>query len=476
MTFSLKICCCSILLITGCTGIPSHPPLRIVPPHATRSGVPIVHDSHDFSRLRWWRRMHSPELNHLIETALAKNPQIQAANANVLQAQAKLNAARFAWLPTLGLAGNGFVGGGWDTQITPHGALAQSPSIANMGNIHFRGYFNGFVPNYSLNLLQNIHSEQIAKASLNIQQATYQSTRLSIISQMSGAYFMLLGHVKHRQLQSELITDLKKNRALERVRYHDGASDLTTLAGIDQQIEDNQAQMASIEVSISEVENAMQTLLNQNPGPILHRQDINQLNVQGMIPARLPSSVLLNRPDVMIACENMKLNRANIGLAYAAFFPTISLTGQLGGASVALSHLLSLSTNLWIAQAKGTISVLNGEAYAKIQAAKASSNAAFWDYEHTLKSVFEEVDNSLTRQQKMNEAYRHQLQAHRAAKRAYTLALSRYQNGAKDYREVMTAKLNLDYASINLNTAKMQQLDSLVEVYQALAGGYSAEG
>ena len=78
----------------------------------------------------------------------------------------------------------------------------------------------------------------------------------------------------------------------------------------------------------------------------------------------------------------------------------------------------------------------------------------------------------MTNQQKLNEVYGYRLKALKASKKAYMLALTRYRAGAKDYREVALAKLNLDYAKLDLNLAKMQQLDSIVEVYQALAGGY----
>jgi NodT family efflux transporter outer membrane factor (OMF) lipoprotein len=463
----------STILLIGCSTSPSDMSSEIIAPQTTRNGTQLIQNQHDLSQVMWWKKMHDPVLNHLIADALAHNNQIITAQANTLESQAKLKAAQFAWVPTLNAAGNGFTGGTWDNDLTPKGILATSPALANQGNMHFRGYYSGFVPSYSLNIMQNINADTLAKASLDMQNAVYNATRLSIISQVSGAYFMLLGHKAQQRDQLQLIHDLKKNRQLEKVRFKDGASDLSTVAQMNKQISNAEATLASTNNSIAQVENAIQVLINHNPGPIDTHQSINALSVKGIVPANLPSSVLKNRPDMMMAEENLKISKANLGLAYSQFFPAITLTGLFGGASVDLSHLLSLSTGLWITQVAGSIPLLNGAAYQQINAAKAGNKAAYYSYLQTVRSVFADVDNSLTNQQQMNEAYHHQFNALKASQTTYELVLARYNAGAKDYREVMNAKLNVDYAKLDLNLAKMQQLDSIVQVYQSLAGGYA---
>ncbi len=463
----------STILLLGCSASPSYMHAEITAPQSTRNGTHIIQNQHDLSQLQWWKKMHDPVLNRLIEDALSHNNQIKTAQANTLQAQAKLRAAQFAWVPTLNATGSGFSGGTWDNDVTPKGILATSRALSNQGNMHFRGYYSGFVPSYSLNIMQNINNDKLAKASLDMQSAVYDSTRLSIISQVSGAYFMLLGHKAQKRDQLQLIHDLKKNRQLEEERYKDGASDLSTVTQTDKQISNAEASLASIDNSISQVENAIQVLINHNPGPIHTHQSINKLSIKGMIPPNLPSSVLKNRPDMVMAEENLKISKANLGLAYSQFFPTISLTGLLGGASAELSHLLSLSTGLWVAQVAGSMPLLNGAAYEQINAAKENTKAAYYSYLQTVRTVFSDVDNALTNQQRMNDAYHHQLNALKASRTTYSLVLERYKAGAKDYREVMNAKLSIDNAKQDLNLAKMQQLDSIVQVYQALAGGYA---
>lgn len=471
MTIIKIIISMSILLLGGCTFTPHHNPPNVVAPKTTRSHIKIVDRPPPADQVMWWKKMHDPVLNHLIRQALANNNQLQSARMNILQAQAQLQAARFAWLPTLNASGAGVVGGGWDSQFTPQGPLASSRALSNLGNIKFHAYFGGFVPQYSLNILANIYQNKFAKASLTMQQAAYQSTRISIISQISGAYFMLLGQREQLKEQAQYITDLKKLRQLEWVRYKDGASDLTTVTDLDNQIESNQANLVSIENSIAQVENSIQILLNCNPAPIVSHGDINKLDIQGLIPKNLSSTVLKNRPDILIAEQNLKMSQANVGTAYSNYFPTISLTSLLGSSSIELVHLLTLSTGLWVAEAAATIPILNGVSYEQIKSAKAGYLAAYYNYIQTLRSAFANVDNSLTNQQKMNKIYHDQFKALLAMQKKYALALARYKAGARDYRDVANTKLSVDSAKITLTLAKMQQLDSIVEVYQALAIG-----
>lgn len=183
----------------------------------------------DLSQVLWWKKMHDPVLNDLIASALSNNNQLLAAKANVFQAQAQLKAAYSAWLPTVNASANGFLIKGWDTNIKPQGALASIPIFTSLSNLRLSGGYTGFLPDYSLNLLQNINNDRFAKASLAMQQASYLSLRLSIISQTAGAYFSLLGQRQQLQAQENLIRDLQKLRHLEEVRHKDGASDYSTI-------------------------------------------------------------------------------------------------------------------------------------------------------------------------------------------------------------------------------------------------------
>lgn len=470
-----KICLYGLLAATlaSCTSTVPLSRDNMNLPKKTRGGKQFVPDKRDMRQVHWWKAMHDPALNQLIQQALANNNQVKSAKANILQARAKLQEARFAWIPTFDLAGNGFVGGGWDTHFTPQGALAKSRVLSNVGNIRFKGYYGGFVPNYSLNILQNISKTKLAKASLSQQIAEYHATRLSVISQTAGTYFMLLGQRAQLQEQKAYVNDLHTVYKLEWLRYLSGAADLSYVTNLEQQIKNNQANVTALENSITQLENALQVLLNRNPGAIKTQGSLAKLPDASVIPSNIPSAVLKHRPDVIVAKQNVKIAEANVGVAYSSFFPAINLTGNLGGAGVDLARLLKLNTALWIAQAAASIPVLSGVAYEQIVEAKEGMCAVYYSYLQTLRSVFADVDNSLTDERNLNQIYHDKEKALQATETSYKLVKSRYEAGSIDLRGLLNAKLTVDNAQLDATTAKMQWLDSLVQAYQALAGGYA---
>ncbi len=441
-------------------------------PTQTRSGVKYIEDKEDLSRVAWWKKLHDPTLNQLIMDALACNNQVKSANATIKQAQAQLKSAQYAWIPTLDGTVNGFSGTTWHTHVNPAGPLANSALFSNISNLRFHGYYSGFVPRYSVNILNNIYTVKAAKASLVIEQAQAQATKLGIISQMSGSYFMLLSQKEQLKLENTLVKDLKELWKLEQVRYKSGMSDVETVTSVEQDIAQEETKVPQIEKVVMQTENTIHLLLNQNPGSIVTDNTLLARNINHLIPQNLPSSVLKNRPDVIIALNNVKSAYAKVGVSYSAFFPTISLTGLFGHSSVDLTNLLKLSTNLWVDQATATTKLLNASAYQDIKAAKAGFSALYFEYIQTLRSVFADVDNNLTNERKNRVSYLQAYKAYVAAKRSYSIALTQYRAGAKDYRNVVNAKINLDRNKLSLVQEKAQLLDSIVQVYNAVAGGY----
>lgn len=469
LTKKIILAYCSLSII-GCATLPHIQSEPIVLPKKTRSGTPILIKDNDLKLVMWWKKMHDPILNRLIAIGLTRNNQLKTAEANVQQAQAQLQEARYAWLPTLNAYGNGFIGGGWDSHVTPQGPLANSRALSN-NNINFRGYFSGFTPQYTLNIWQNINNTKFYQASLAMQKANYNATKLSIISQICGAYFMLVGEKQQLQEQETYLNDLRKLKQLELNRYQNGAADLTIVTNIEQQIASNTANIVTLTNSINSIENAIQTLLNQNPAALKHNSTLYNLPTNHLVPTQLPATVLKNRPDVLMALHNVTMGQANVGIAYANLLPSISLTNLIGSASLDLKQLLNISTGLWVAQGAIKLPALNAVSWEKIKTAKSGYLAAFYNYLQTLRIALEDVDNNLTSYKHSTEAYQQQIIALRAAQKNYNLATSRYANGARDYREVLNAKLTLDTTKLNVTMAKMQQLDSIVGVYQAVAAG-----
>lgn len=463
-------------IISGCALFsPEYHQPQIDTPNQTKGGIKIESGMADFSQLQWWKKFNDPLLDSMIVQALKNNNQLKIAKGNIMQAQAQLKAAEYAWIPTLNASGLGLAGNTYMTNITPQGSLNQMLPSGSVGNTNFNVWEGGFVPSYTFNVFANINQTKLAKASLEMQKASLNATRLSVISQVSGAYFMLLGQKKQLLLEQQTINDLNELIKLQQLKITVGTSDNTQLKLLQQQLNDTEAKIPQIEYSISATENALKVLLGENPGTIAATQDIDHYDLAGVIPANLPSAVLKNRPDILMAEDNLKMANANVGLANSVFFPTISLTGNIGGASVALSNLFSVGTGFWFLQAAANMPILNASSYEEIKAAKGGYYVAYYNYVQTVKAAFADVDNSLTNQQKVNETYNASYRSFQAVNDYYNLIQTKYQVGTDDKLSVLNARLQQDSSALNLNSVKMQQLASIVQVYQSLGGGYMAD-
>lgn len=145
------------IFLGGCALFsPSYTQPDIGTPQIMRNGMAVESGESDFSQLEWWKKVNDPQLNKLITMALANNNQIQMGMGNIMQAQASLKAAQYAWIPSLNAGVGGFSGNSWGTNFTPQGGLANTMPSGSMANTGFSGYDGSFMPSYSFNVFRNI--------------------------------------------------------------------------------------------------------------------------------------------------------------------------------------------------------------------------------------------------------------------------------------------------------------------------------
>ncbi len=415
----------------------------------------------------WWSKFNDKELNSLITQALKNNNNIQQAIGNIIQAQGQLEQVKMAWIPTVG--GQATYG-----STTSLGSAAPSPNVSTTGSgVSTNGYSTGLVPAYSLNIFQQLRNQEAYKANLAAMEYTKNATRLTIISQVAGSYFTLLAYDFQLKQQKQLVEDTMKQLELGRDQYKLGYISLLNLQKLEQAYYTAIAQVPVIQNNIVQSENALQVLVNQNPGHIKRNDDFMSIKIDGIVPANLPSSVLKNRPDVMQAEEQLKQANANIGVATASFFPTISLTGGLGSSSTGLSSLFSSGTNFWQEQLQATMPFLNLSYLGTIKGAKGAYYTAYYNYILTVKTAFSQVDNALSGHQQLTDSYNLQKQQYNSTVVANDIGNQRYKQGADSYSTYLNYKLTMDSAAITLTNIKLQQLQSIVTLYQTLAGGYN---
>lgn len=432
----------------------------------------VIESGVNLSDVSWWTRFDDEDLNKLIDMALENNNNIQAAIGNIHVAQAQLKRVHMGFVPTMNLGGMAGVGQTFNLNQST-GSGIQMPSTGGNSYNNFNFYEAGLVPNYSLNIFKLIKQGDAAKANLEQQKAAKDATRLAVISQVAGSYFTLLAIDEQLGYQKQLISDLTELVELSKIQYKHGYVSLTDIQGYQEQLEQAKMQLPSLENNSVATQNALRVLVNKNPGKVNRHNTFENISTDNIIPASLPSSVLRNRPDIMEAEAQLQLANANIGVATSNFFPTIDITTPLGLFNASFGSLFSSNGDFWATQITANMPILDAGMYVLIKEKKAQYYVAYYTYVQTVRAAFAEVDDNFMNLNMVNKTA---LSAHKlydVAKLNAQLNKKNYKLGYSAYSDTISSRITEDNARLTLSSAKLQQLQSLVNLYQSLAGGYN---
>jgi outer membrane protein, multidrug efflux system len=421
----------------------------------------------DLPDTAWWNQFNDARLNDLMYQALKNNTQIQQAIGNIVQAQGYLEQIQMGWVPTLSLPFGGSTTGEYTS------SLSSSTSSASAGGN--TGYQVGLVPNYTVNILQQLRQVEAAKASLLASQSTKDAMRLTILSQVAGSYFTLSELNYYLGLQQTLVADTGKLDELAKAQYADGYISLLSLQTYEQNYETAKAQIPVIQNNIVSTENALKVLINRNPGPIMLGSNFNDIPMNGIIPSNIPSTVLAQRPDVVEAQQQLIQANADIGVATAAFFPSLNITGGSGTSSSALNGLFSPDNDYWQFKSNNALPLIDFAQLGTIKSAKGAYYASYYNYIYTIRNAFAQVDNGLSGHEQLTKSYNEQVKVFNSTKLAYKLSVDNFNDGLYNKLQELSSKVSVDTEAITLASAKLNQLQSIVNLYQALAGGYNVK-
>jgi multidrug efflux system outer membrane protein len=233
------------------------------------------------------------------------------------------------------------------------------------------------------------------------------------------------------------------------------------------------AEVPDLERQITQEENAISILLGRNPGDIPRGLKLTEQPHAPEVPVGLPSSLLERRPDILQAEENLIAANAQIGVARAAYFPQISLTGTAGYQSVALSNLFSGPAGVWNVVASVSQPIFEGgRLKSNVRFAEAQRKQLILTYQQAIQGAFRDVSNALVAYRKNREFRIQQEHLVESAQDAARLSEVRFKAGTTDYLEVLTNNTNYFSAELNLAQAEGNELVALVQLYQALGGGW----
>jgi outer membrane protein, multidrug efflux system len=452
------------LLLTGCAVGPDYSRPAITTPEVYRGASPNPSATVSTQLLgneKWWDVFQDPVLQELIRLALQQNYDVRIAASRVLQAQAQLGITRADQFPTVS-AGSQVSG-----QYTPKTSSIFPAYRTNAGELDLSVVWNlDFWGKYR-------RQTEAARANLLASQWGQRAILSSVVSSVATAYFTLRELDWALDVSKQTLAARRNSLQLTNVLARNGSASALDVRQSEQLVYTAAETIPDLERQISQEENSLSILLGDNPGPIPRGRPLTEQPDPPGVPLGLPSELLERRPDIREAEETLVAANAEIGVAKAAFFPSISLTGLAGFESNALNNLFSHSQRIWNEAGSLTQPVFAGGAIRSgLRLAEAQEQQMLLTYQQTIMNAFQEVSNSLVAYQKGREFREQQELLTTAAEDTDRLSKVLYQHGGASYLQVLTSENSAFAAELNLAQAQLDERLALVQLYNALGGGW----
>jgi NodT family efflux transporter outer membrane factor (OMF) lipoprotein len=417
------------------------------------------------ARDSWWTLYDNVEINALQQQLIAGNPTLAAAVANYAQARALSDQARAGLFPTLGLSASG---GRNRESVNAPLRSATTPTYYDSNT------FGGSV-GYELDLWGQIRNEVAAgEANAAASAADLENARLSLIAQLVEDYVQLRSLDRADEILDEAVRAYARAVTLTAQRHDAGIAPGLDVSQAQTQLDAARSQAAQTIAQRALMEHAIAALLGVSASTFSIKPQIVPLSLP-QIPTGVPATLLQRRPDIAAAQRRMIAANATIGVARAAYFPTLTLGAQGGFQSNSLSNWLSAPSSFWAVGPNVLLSVFDGGLRrAQVAQARAEFDASAANYRATVVSAFQEVEDSLATLNHYHDAAVEEKAAVDAAQRTLDLSMALYVKGATDYLTVVTsqtAALQAQLEALDLDTL---QLRASVELIRALGGGWEA--
>lgn len=411
---------------------------------------------------KWWEVFGDPKLQELIRTAVKQNYDVRIAAERVLESQAQLGVTRSQQYPQL----NG--GGSYQVQRFPSAQFGGLGSfVSHLGELTTSASYNfDFWGQYR-------NATRAARAQLLASQWAQRQVLDTVVSNVAEGYFQLRTLDQQLEIAQRTLASRRESLKLTQTLESGGSTSLLDVRQAEELVNTAAAQMPDLERQIQQEENALQTLLGQNPGPIVRGLAIEQQPRMPVVPAGLPSTLLERRPDIRQAEQTLIAANAQIGVAKAAYFPQISLTGQVGTGSNALNSLFTSRSFLYSYGPALTVPIFDaGRIRNNVRLTEAQQREAVLTYQKTISQAFQDVSSALIAYQKYREFREQEERLVTSSRDAVNLSNMRYQGGYSSYLDVLTNQTTLFSGELTLSSAREQEMLSLVRLYNALGGGW----
>lgn len=431
------------------------------------------------SQLGWQDYFVDPRLKALIETALENNRDLRASTARIAQARARFRIQDSRRLPTVATTGNAV-----RSRIpTDAGGLGGAAGATQSSNAPDSVTFNNFdigvgVASYEIDFWGRLNSlSEAAKAEYLATEAAQRAFYISLIGDVASTYFDLIESKAQISLAEETIRSREEGLDLAQLRLESGITSALDFHQAEALLTQAEQALSTQKLMEAQTRNQLSVLIGGKfPEDLPVGLSLDAQTSQIALSAGLPSDLLLVRPDVIAAEQRLRSASANIAVARAAFFPTISLTGSGGFTSSELGDLFSTDSLTWRFGPSISLPIFDaGARKADLALAQATEEEALANYDRTIQTAFREVSDSLAGRLWLAELVDARLRTVKAQEQISTLAQLQYQEGVANYLEVLDAERNLFTARQSLLQARRMEDQNSVSLFIALGGGLSKD-
>jgi multidrug efflux system outer membrane protein len=451
-------------VIAGCTVGPRYKRPAVDVPVAHREieqENPAKAETASLADQKWAELFQDPQLQQLIRTAIAQNYDVRIAAARILQAQAQLGITRSNQFPEVVAEAGSKVqrNAAQPAQPSATNGSATSLSVAAAWELDFWGKFR--------------RATEAARANMLASEWARRQVISTLVSNVATAYFQLRELDLELEISQRTLVSRRDSVKLTQLLADHGATSMLDVRQAEQLVYTAAEQVPDLQRRIAQEENFLSTLLGQNPSAVPRGLKLTEQPHAPQVPAGLPSALLERRPDIRQTEQQLVAFNAQIGVAKAAYFPQISLTGDGGYQSPALTSLFSGPAGFFSLGA-GLVQpiFIAGRLRSGVKLAEAQKEEALLEYRQTIQQAFRDVSDSLIAYQKNQEFRQQQELLTRAAEDAARLSDIRYKGGTASYLEVLTSQTNYFSAELNLAQAQLNELNSFVQLYRSLGGGW----
>jgi NodT family efflux transporter outer membrane factor (OMF) lipoprotein len=454
------------LCLSGCLVGPDYQRPPVTAPGVFRGANPTAPDTQSIADVKWFEVFRDEQLQELIRTALVQNYDLRNAIARVEAARANVVITQADQYPNFGV--------GIDltsVEQSRHGQFT-IPRGASRERTYTTAFLNLFT--FEIDIWGRLRrATEAARAGLLASDWNRKTVITTLVSDVATSYFSLLELDMQLAISKDTLLTREESLRLIRIQQQGGVATLLDVRQGEQLVYTAAESISDIERQIEQTENQISLLVGRNPGSVTRGRLLTEQQTPPEVPAGLPSSLLERRPDVQAAEQTLVAANANIGVAKAAYFPQITLTGEFGYQSTALASLFSGSRRIWTFVPQLTYPIFDaGRIRSGVELAEAEQRSALAQYEKAIQTGFRDVSDALVQYRKVREIRAQRELLVTALVDRKRLAYMRYRGGVDTLLNALDADRDLFDAELNLAQTRRDELLSVVQLYKSLGGGW----